>query len=206
MHEPIYPPGTVRALIDSDLVTAPTRSALRARLGKPAAATPRFFDHHAFHTLQAVCARLIPQPERPQPVDLAGLLDARLADGASDGWRYAEMPREAVMHAHGLMGFDQTAQAGFGLAYVALSGAPQDTVLSAVQSGEAEGAVWALMNPARYFEELLAQLADIYYAHPLALEAIGYAGMADARGWHAIGLDERDAYEPAPIAVLEGAT
>ncbi len=201
----IYPPGTVHMLIESDLVTAPTRSALRARLDKPAAATPRFFDRHAFHTLHAVCARLIPQPERPRPIDLAGLLDARLADGASDGWRYAEMPRKAVMHAHGLMGLDQSAQAGSGLAFVALSGTAQDGVLGAVQAGVAKGAIWTLMNSARYFEELLAQLADIYFAHPLALEAIGYAGMADARGWHAIGLDERDAHEPAPIAALEGA-
>jgi hypothetical protein len=40
---------------------------------------------------------------------------------------------------------------------------------------------------------------ETYYAHPLAQEEIGYAGMADARGWRAIGLDEREAHEPASI-------
>jgi hypothetical protein len=46
-ESPLYPPGTVRALIESDLVTPPTRSALRERLHyRPSA--PRFFDAHAF--------------------------------------------------------------------------------------------------------------------------------------------------------------
>jgi len=205
MDAAAYPLGTVLKLIDSDLVTPPTRRALKARLQLPQVEAPRFFDDQAYAMLGAVCARLIPQRERRAAVDLPGLLDARLADGDGDGWRYATMPRGAVMHEYGLMGLEQTAEATFGSSFVRLSGDAQDAVLRAVQSGGAVGAVWSLMEPARYFEELLAQLVDIYYAQPLALESIGYAGMADARGWQAIGLDQRDAHEPAPLAALEGA-
>ncbi|MBW3634848.1 MAG: GMC family oxidoreductase [Armatimonadetes bacterium] len=54
------------------------------------------------------------------------------------------------------------------------------------------------MPSPRFFEELLAEATEHYYAHPLAQEEIGYAGFADAPGWKRIGLDERENREPAP--------
>ncbi len=68
----MYPSGTVRALLESDLVTEPTRKALRARLDENNDAyLPRFFNEESFATLRAACARLIPQPERTLPIDVA---------------------------------------------------------------------------------------------------------------------------------------
>jgi hypothetical protein len=202
---PVYPPGTVRALIESDLVTLPTRRALGERLRRRSAVMPRFFVRDAFAAIGAACDRLIPQRERERPIDLAGELDARLADGAGDGWRYAQMPSDPRMHSMGAAGLDQTALAMFGAGLASLPGAERDAVLRAVQSGEAPGEVWAQMDAACYFEELLALLVDIYYAQPLALEEIGYVGMADGHGWQAIGLDERDAHEPLARIAQKGA-
>jgi len=199
-----YPPGTVRALIESDLVTPPTRRALRERL-QTRPGPPRFFGSQEFAVIKAAAARLIPQPERERPIDLAAELDARLADGTGDGWRYAKMPPDREMHSLGVAGFDESAQSMFGCGFAALAGADQDSVLRAVQSGKAQGQPWAAMDSACYFEELLALLVDIYYAHPLALEEIGFAGMADGHGWQAIGLDEREAHEPLVEAAHEGA-
>ena len=201
---PIYPPGTVRALIESDLVTPPTRQALRERMRRQSG-SPRFFDGHAFAVMKAACDRLIPQRERERPIDLAGALDCRLADGQGDGWRYAKMPPDADMHAKGAAGLDQASQAMFGCGFAQALCVERNAVLRAVQSGRAAGAVWAEMDAACYFEELLALLVDIYYAHPLALEEIGYVGMADAHGWQAIGLDEREAHEPMVSTVQRGA-
>jgi hypothetical protein len=201
---PYYPPGTVRGLIESDLVTPPTRRALRDRLHRRPAA-PRFFEPHAFAVIAAACARLIPQPERERPIDLPGLLDERLAGGEGDGWRYARMPADPDMHARGATGLDQTAHERFGCGFSQALSAERDAVLSAVQSGTAEGEIWREMDAACYFEELLALLVDIYYADPLALEEIGYAGMADGHGWQAIGLDERDAHEPLARTAQRGA-
>lgn len=198
---PIYPPGSIRMLIESDLVTPPTRDALRARLRTPAVAMPRFFNAATFETACAVCDRLIPQPERPRPIDLCGTLDTRLAalqpqGGDGDGWRFAAMPPDRLMHAMGMDGIEQTAAAMFGHGFVRLLDADQDAVLSAVQAGAAPGPIWRAMDARLYFQELLALVTDIYYSHPLASEEIGYAGMADAHGWQAIGLDEREAHEP----------
>ena len=166
---------------------------------------PRFFDRRAFAVLKAVCDRLIPQGERERPIDLAGALDCRLAEGKGDGWRYAKMPPDPDMHAKGAAGLDQTAEAMFGCGFAQALSIERDSVLRAVQRGKAAGEVWAEMDSACYFEELLALIVDIYYAHPLALEEIGYVGMADAHGWQAIGLDEREAHEPMVSTVQRGA-
>ena len=195
----------MRALIESDLVTPPTRRALGERLRRIPFVNPRFFDQQAFAVLQAACDQLVPQPERERPIDLARELDRRLSDGAGDGWRYAKMPPDREMHLKGAAGLDQTSNAMFGAAFAGLPGAERDAVLRKVQSGKAEGQLWAEMDAACYFEELLALVVDIYYAHPLALEEIGYVGMADAHGWQAIGLDERESHEPSVSTVRRGA-
>jgi hypothetical protein len=202
---PSYTPGSVRSLIESDLLTSPTRHALRRRLHKPAVVDPQFFRPADFATVSAVCDRLIPQRERTRPIDLAGALDTRLAEGGGDGWRYAAMPSDAEMHVAGIAGIEQAASALFGGGFTHLSEPEQDAVLLAVQRGAAAGSVWAAMDAALYFEELLALVVDIYYAHPLASEEIGYTGMADAHGWQAIGLDERETHEPVSVAERRGA-
>lgn len=191
-----YPSGTVRALLETDLVTPQTRDALKRRLDRRTAREPRFFEHGDFLTLQAVCARLIPQPDRAEPIDLAGLFDARLTDGLGDGWRYAAMPPDRAAHVRGLRGIEATAQALFGASFRSLEEGDRDAVLTAVQRGDAPGPTWRNIPALRYFEDLLAELVDIYYAHPLAHEEIGHAGMADAHGWQAVGLGRRDSHEP----------
>lgn len=95
-----------------------------------------------------------------------------------------------------MTGIEQSAAAMYDRAFTRLPAAEQDVVLRVVQAGTASGAVWAHMDAARYFEELLALVTDIYYSHPLASEEIGYVGMADAHGWQAIGLGEHEGHEP----------
>lgn len=198
-----YPTGTVRALLETDLVTPPTRHALQARLRQPAVTTPRFFDARDFATLRAACARLIPQTEREQAIDLAGALDERLAAGKGDGWRYDQMPPDGEAHRRGLRGLDETAQALLAMNFQQLEAAQQDEVLLAVQRGEAHGETWRTLPARRFFEELLAELTEIYYSHPLAKEEIGDASMADAHGWQKISLDEHEAHEPRVIKTNE---
>ena len=193
-----YPAGTVRALLDTEAVTEPTRAALRARLAQPAVSTPAFLSEAEFATLRAICARLLPgSGSGPgSDIDVAGPMDARLAGGGGDGWRYDALPADGEACRRGLSGFDEAARAGFGAEFASLPPDAQDAVLLAVQRGEAAGETWRSLPPARFFEELLAEATETYVAHPLAQEAIGYAGMADALGWTRVGLDEREPREP----------
>ena len=194
-----YPDGTVRALLDGEHVTAPTRAALRQRLADAPAVHSDVLGGRAV-TLAAACDRLIPQPDRAAPIDVAATIHARLATGIGDGWRYADLPPDQEAWRRGLDGIDETARAMFAAAFASLPAGDRDTVLRAVQSGMPAGTIWRELPPARWFEELLAAAVEAYYAHPLAHEEIGYAGMADTPGWTMIGLGERQAREPAETA------
>lgn len=193
-----YPAGTVRRLLDTNRVTAPTRAALRERMDKPPRTAPQALDEHAFATLRAACDRLIPQHHRELPINLAGALDERLADDTGDGWRYAALPPDADAYRQGLQGLDERAQSLFGSVFVALDGAQQDAVLQALQDGRATDGVWAALPAERFFEELLADLVQLYYSDPISQEEIGYVGMADAQGWSVLGLNAAEAWEPQP--------
>ncbi len=50
-----------------------------------------------------------------------------------------------------------------------------------------------------FFEELLAQIVEIYYSRPEAKEEIGEVAYADAKGWQKIGLNEMEIREPKPL-------
>mgnify|MGYP000450385744 CR=1 FL=1 len=182
----------IRDLLQGEHVSPATRAVLLDRLDAPPVRTPRFLTPAEFRTLQAACARLLPDAR----VDVAGPMDARLAEGKSDGWRYDTMPDDRAAMRAGLAGLDGAAQALAGAAFAGADAPMQDRVLAAVQSGTPPGPAWAL-PPQRFFEELLAEATEVFFAHPLAQERIGYAGMADRPGWTRIGLDEREDREPA---------
>ena len=201
-----YPVGTVRALLDTDLVTPATRTALTSRLEPPSeGAKPRFFSDHDFTTLTAALARLLADPAQPSARELALAIDSRLAGGKADGWRYDALPPDGEAATLGLRGLDQASLLMHQADFAELQPEQQNAVLTAVQAGHAPGDIWETLPGALYFEDLLAEAASYYYSHPIAQEGIGYVGMADAHGWTKIGLNEREAWEPpAGSAVTPG--
>lgn len=190
-----YPDGTVRALLNTDQVTDATRSVLIERLNAPAR-PPEFFSADEYALLQAICDRLIPQTDRPDRIDIVGAIDERLAQNKANGWRYDSMPADGDAYRSGLKGMDEGAQALFGQPFRLLPGGQQDDIIRAVQNMEVPGETWQHLPADRFFEELLAEAAEIYYSHPLAQEEIGYVGMADVPTWQRIGLNQLEDREP----------
>ena len=198
MSVPVYPNGTVRALLDTPHVSEATRAALQARLNAPAAYAPQFLAPETYALLEAVAARLFPQPDRPEaPIALAPAVDQRLAEGRADGWRYDALPPDREAYRLGLGGIQEIAQAQFQADFTALNTEHQDAVLKTLASGTPPGTTWQTLDAGRFFEEMLAELTETYYAHPLAQEEIGYVGMADLPSWSKIGLNEKEEREPS---------
>ena len=173
-----------RTLLGSDRVTEPTRRVLLARLDRRPG-PPRLLDGAEMTVLAAVSARLVPLGDLQGPVDLAGRLDAQLADGGGDGWRYRELPPDGPALLQGLRALERSAGPG---GFAARAADAQDALLAQVQTGEVEG--WPF-PPELWFKELLANLVQLAYAHPLVQADIGYEGMADAHGFQDVGLDAR---------------
>lgn len=193
-----YPPGTVRALLNTNEVTEATRQALLERLNA-LPRQPTFFSNDEFVLLQAICDRLIPQDDRPEPVRIADSIDERLSQNKANGWRYDIMPNDGDAYKLGLQGINESAMILHQQPFLSLSGDQQDKVLKAVQEMEAPGKTWEQLPADRFFEELLAEAVEQYYSHPLAQEEIGYVGMADTQTWKRIGLNQLEDREPRAV-------
>ncbi len=191
-----YPSGSVRALLQTDLIKPNTHAVLKDRLEKEKIITPVFFDNKNFEILTSVCMRLIPQHDRAEVIDLPGLLDEQLSAGTGKGWRFNQMPNDKIMYSEGLSGIDETSELMYRKEFSLLAEADQDAVLSKVQLGNATGKTWKQMPSRLFFEELLTLLTELYYSHPLAKEEIGEVAFADGKGWQNIGLNEHEAHEP----------
>ncbi|WP_174291751.1 hypothetical protein [Sphingomonas bacterium] len=163
------------ALLASDRLTAPTRAALSARLAWRRS-SPRALTARQLAVLDAVAWRLVPLGPLEEVVDLAGRLEADVADGPGDGWRYAAMPVDGIALAAGLDRLEADT-------FLDGDDAERDRLLEVARTGVAD---WPVPSDL-WFEEVLARLVQLAYAHPLVQLSIGYDGMSDAAGFPAHG-------------------
>ncbi len=164
-----------------------------------------FFSPREYATLAAVCARLLPQEDRPADlrIPIAPFIDRRLDQGSGNGYRYEDMPWDDTAYRRGLQGIDETSRAlRGGRDFVALAPDEQDVVLGAVEDGEPPGETWRTLPARRFFRQLLQDVIQVYYAHPAAWNEIGFQGPASPRGHIRLALDKRDPWEAEETAPL----
>ncbi|MEW6420285.1 MAG: gluconate 2-dehydrogenase subunit 3 family protein [Deinococcota bacterium] len=160
------------ALLAGEHVTPATSQVLEKRLSRTF--ERRFFSETEFTRLQAAAVRLVPHD--PVRLDLAGAVDDRLANGRTDGWRYADAPPDPQAYRELLAALPED--------LMNLDGPAQDDLLRTLQ----------LTHP-HPFEDLLAELTEAYYSHPLVQLELGSLSFADAPKWTRIGLGELEARE-----------
>jgi hypothetical protein len=159
----------------------------------------RRFGEQQRATLEALCARVIPQAHRPpgHRVPIAPWIDQYCSQGTVEGFRFDDMPPNPVAWDWGLDGLDQTAQALCGADFANLDGARQDQVLEAVRRGDPPGEVWQQMPARRWWIYVaLRQITGVYYAHPYAWDEIGFGGPAYPRGYLALNHGAPEPWEP----------
>jgi hypothetical protein len=161
---------------------------------------PKFFADHEFLTVIAIAARIVPQPKSRPPIPVASLIDEKLHQGESDGYRQAGMPRERAAWRQGLKALDAEATAAFGLPFAQLADPDQDALLARMQKGELTDPAWETMPPDVFFKMRMAHdIVRAYYAHPTAWSEIGWGGPAGPRGYVRLDYDERDSWEAAEV-------
>jgi hypothetical protein len=182
-----YYPDTLKRVeifLDSEYVTEPTRKALQDRIWQGNRKKGnRFFSPYHFFLLSIVCDRLVEQDPEDRILNIAYFIDERLDNNTGDGWRYADMPPDDVMLLTGLEGISETALAMYGKLFIVLKKEEQIKVLVSVQKGNPMGNIWKTFSAMKFFEELLAEVTEIFFSHPSVQLQIGYVGMADAGGW-----------------------
>ena len=193
-----YPGYDVLAKRHSPSWNAQTRRVIDARLAVKAD-SHRFFTDAEWPTVLAICARVIPQKDAARSrVPIAALIDIRLFENHTDGYRDARLPpwREAWRRA--LLAVDLESRRIHGARFHELSAISQDDLLKALQEGRTDEPAWGDMPPRLFFvERLLHDIVTTYYSHPAAWSEIGFGGPAGPRGYVRMDADRLDPWEAA---------
>jgi hypothetical protein len=181
-----------------------TAAVVESRLAPPPA--PRFFSPAEEATATALLNLILGQDEEPR-VPVTAMIDARLAEAQTDGWRYADLPEDGQAWRDTLGYLDDDAQVKYAAAFAGCPAADQHALIQAVQdlgSGDWHGLpasrVWSLWT--RY-------ACTAFYAHPWAWNEMGFPGPAYPRGYKNKGMGRREPFEtadshPAEDPVREG--
>lgn len=159
----------------------------------------RFFSAEEAALLDAVCACLLPQDDRPAEarVPIAPWIDERLQRGAGDGYRYENMPPDREAYRVGLQGIDEIALIRHHARFVDLDADGRRSVIGELAGGEPVGVAWSQLPAPRFFTRLSNDVVTNYYAHPLAWAEMGFNGPASPRGHMRLSLGRRDPWEAA---------
>lgn len=170
-----------------DEVTART---IRARLAVPAA---RFFTEAEQPAAQALLGQLLDQPHDDLGVQVMQMIDARLADGQTDGWRYEDMPQDSQAWRDTLAYLDRDAKERFGAAFASCHPDEQAQVIQAVQN--LGSSAWHGLPAAQVWSLWTRYACTALYSHPAAWDEIGFSGPAYPRGYKNLGVDAREPFE-----------
>ena len=167
-----------------------TAGVVLSRLGMPPVA--RFFTPAEQATAAALCDRLLGQHDEPK-VPVVNLIDARLAEKQTDGWRYQEMPEDGQAWRDSLAALDTDAGARFGSGFAACRVEHQAELIQAVQ--DLGSGSWHGLHAAHVWSLWTRYACTAFYAHPAAWNEIGFPGPAYPRGYKNPGIDAREPFE-----------
>ncbi|KIZ47231.1 MULTISPECIES: gluconate 2-dehydrogenase subunit 3 family protein [Rhodopseudomonas] len=203
MHDPSraakpdrYPGYDVLSKRSGPSWNAQTRRVVNRRLS--IGQQPHYFSEAEFATMTAIAALIVPQPTNRPGVPIAGLIDHRLSQGKSDGYRLSQMPHDGEAWKQGIAALDAEAEAAHGKRFSALPRAQQSELLERMQRGELSNPAWGTMQPQAFFQRRLGRdVVMAYYAHPTAWNEIGWGGPASPRGYVRLDFNDRDPWEAA---------
>jgi Gluconate 2-dehydrogenase subunit 3 len=191
-----FPGYDVLAKHDGLSWNGPTRRAIDERLA--VRDEPLFFTPEAYRILQALCDRILPQPERSEKIPLAAYLARHLQANGASGTRYEPMPYDGEAWNIGLRALDTEAREIYGVGFPELFPENADALLTRCQNGALYSTAWGQIPPAMFFKRrILSDIPAAYYAHPKAWNEMGFGGPASPRGYVRMQANRRDPWEAA---------
>jgi hypothetical protein len=197
MSQPGYYPG-YSTLSQSKFWDSATRKEVFDRV--EAEQQMRFFNEEQWTFWTAVFDHLIPQTDRTadRRISLVEVLDRRLFENRTPGYRYDDMPHDRLIYRSlGIHAINGEAQARYAEDFVGLDHLGQEIVLRAIHDGRPIGGrdIWNHMPVHRFWQMLMSDAIETYYAHPWAWDEIGYGGPAYPRAYTRLERGEPEPWE-----------
>jgi hypothetical protein len=161
-----------------------------SRLSLPAPL--RFFTLAEEAIARPLLDALLDQQTEPR-VPVLEMIDARLAEFQTDGWRYAELPEDGQAWKQSLRAIDTDACTEHGHGFAACDGPQQQKLIQAVQDRQADD--WHGLRADRIWSLWTRYACTAFYSHPWAWNEIGFPGPAYPRGYKNPGVDSREPFE-----------
>jgi hypothetical protein len=176
-----------------------TRSVVETRVTHPP--QRKFLTEEAWDFWTAVFEHLVPQSDRTadRQICLVAPLDDRLAHNRTAGYRYEDMPHDREAYQLGMEAINQEAEHRFGGKFALLPYRQRELVLKAISEGTPQAArdIWKQMAVNRFWQLIVGDAAEAYYAHPWAWDEIGFGGPAYPRAYTRLERGEPEPWEVA---------
>jgi hypothetical protein len=160
------------------------------RLGLPP--DIRFFTTREEAVARALFDQLLDQHSDPR-IPVVNMVDSRLAEAETDGWRYADLPEDGQAWRDTLAALDEDAAEQHGKGFPEATLDQQASLLRAVQ--DLGYKKWHGMTAARVWSLWTRYACTAFYSHPWAWDEIGFPGPAYPRGYKNLGLDRLEPFE-----------
>ncbi|HEX4320717.1 MAG TPA: gluconate 2-dehydrogenase subunit 3 family protein [Acidobacteriaceae bacterium] len=195
---PGYYPG-FSTLSQSPFWDDATRRVVTDRVDSPPSL--KFFSGEEFKFWTVVFAHLVPQTDRTpdRQIPLVAPLDHRLYINQTVGYRYDTMPQDRDAYRFGREALNKEALQQYRSDFLSLPYREQDLVLKAIHDGKPQAAqeIWSCMSVHRFWQLLMGDAIDAYYAHPWAWDEIGFGGPAYPRAYTRLERGEPEPWEVA---------
>jgi hypothetical protein len=169
-----------------DTVTA---GAVTARTGPFSG--PRFFTDREQACAAALLDLLTGQCDDNLGVPVLQMIDARLAAGQTDGWRYADLPEDGQAWRDTLDYLDKDAHDRCGMSFADAPRQDRTEMISAVQNADQ----WHGLAAARVWSLWTRYACTAFYSHPNAWSEMGFPGPAYPRGYKNAGVGKLEPFE-----------
>jgi len=194
--QPGYYPG-FNTLSQSGFWDEATREVVTRRVNSQP--SRQFFSSEEWEFWTAVFAHLIPQTDRKsdRQIPIVPFIDHRLFINQTAGYRYEDMPHDRDAYRLGRMAVNEEAQQQYGGAFLSLSHRQQGLILKSIHDGEPQAAVeiWKTMSVHRFWQLIMSDAIEAYYAHPWAWDEIGFGGPAYPRAYTRLERGEPEPWE-----------
>jgi hypothetical protein len=167
-----------------------TTGVVLARLGPPPPI--RFFTPDEEAIARPLLDLLLDQHAEPR-VPVLQMIDSRLAEASTDGWRYEDLPEDGQAWRDTLAAIEADAQDAHGTGFARCAEDARRALIQAVQDRKSD--LWHGLPADRVWSLWTRYACTAFYSHPWAWNEIGFGGPAYPRGYKNAGVGRREPWE-----------